>query len=72
MRRFIGLGGKQGQCSGAKVGIKQNIHPLSEYKVQDWQLEKIHKAALAGDVVEVHQILSQKERALNDTDKKNR
>ncbi|XP_014441097.1 putative ankyrin repeat domain-containing protein 26-like protein, partial [Tupaia chinensis] len=64
--------GKQGWGLGASLEVTQCIHPLSEYKVQDWHLHKIHKAALAGDVAQVQQILSQKEDALNCLDKKKR
>ena len=67
MRRFFG---KQRWGLGVSLEVTPCIHPLSEYK--DWHFHKIHKAALAGDVAQVQQILSQKEDALNCLDKKKR
>ncbi|ELW73004.1 Ankyrin repeat domain-containing protein 26 [Tupaia chinensis] len=75
MRRILGFGGKKGQSpvvGATGPEAKRSVNPLSEYVIRDRDLGKIHKAALAGDVAKVQQILFFKKNDLNDRDKMQR
>ena len=75
--KIFGFGSKKGQLPlgssispGRDGGHRINLQP--GYRIRDKDLGKIHKAASAGNVAKVQQVLLPGRNGLNDRDKINR
>ncbi|XP_065378672.1 putative ankyrin repeat domain-containing protein 20A2 [Macaca fascicularis] len=67
--KFFGFGSRRGQTV---LGSIDHVYTGSGYRIRDSELQKIHKAAVKGDVAEVERCLARRSGDLDALDKQHR